>query len=107
MSQILPKAALLLNPIILAIVLAYAYSWAKRLEISHLQRNIMMGSIMGVAAALAMLNPLILAEGVIIDMRHLIVGLAGAFFGGVGLARHRASLFCHAGNDCDSILLAQ
>jgi diguanylate cyclase len=85
MSQLLPKAVLLLNPIILAIVLAYSYSWVKRLSPSPLHRNLVMGGLMGVVAALAMLNPLVVAEGVIVDLRNLVVGLTGAFFGIAGV----------------------
>jgi diguanylate cyclase len=84
MAVFLPKLMLLLNPLILGILLAYTYAFVKRLAGAQLKCNLVMGVAMGVAAATAMLNPIVLSEGIIVDLRNLLVGLSGAFFGVFG-----------------------
>lgn len=78
------KLLLVLNPLVLAIVLAYSYGNVTRFTGPGRRRNLAMGLIMGVAAMIAMLFPFSLADGIILDMRNLIVGLAAAFFGVAG-----------------------
>lgn len=46
--------------------------------------RMLLGALFGAAAALAMVDPLSVTEGVLVDLRHVPLVLAGAFLGGPG-----------------------
>ena len=79
-------AAILIDPVLLAIAVIYVYGFIARISPNPTLRNICMGATFGLGALFAMLTPIEFADGVIIDMRNLLVGLSGAFFGVLGSA---------------------
>lgn len=84
MTEMLPVLMMILDPIMLSLVLIYAYSLISRSANSDFVQKAGMGFIFGLAAILAMSAPIYFADGVIFDVRNLIVGLSAAFFGIVG-----------------------
>lgn len=86
MTAILSKLMIAVNPAILAIVIAYSYGLISRKAGNKYAGQFAMGIVMGAAAIFAMMSPIHFAEGVIVDMRSLVIGLAGAFFGLIGAA---------------------
>lgn len=81
MLSIIKFAIILIDPVLLAVALIYAYSFIVRITDYVWIHQTAMGLAFGLGAVFAMLTPIVLTEGVIIDMRTLIVGLSGAFFG--------------------------
>ena len=79
-------ATILIDPVLLAIAVIYVYGFIARISPNPTLRNICMGATFGLGALFAMLTPIEFADGVIIDMRNLLVGLSGAFFGILGSA---------------------
>ena len=73
-------AAALIDPILLAVTVAYVYGLIARLSPNATIRNMCMGTTFGIGAIFAMMTPIEFADGFIIDMRNLLVGLSGAFF---------------------------
>lgn len=65
-------------------LLAVAHGVARDRLASGLVRESLLGLLFGLSAVGAMLDPLVLADGVLFDMRNLPIGLAGAFIGPVG-----------------------
>ncbi len=84
MTGFYEKLMIAVDPAILAIVLAYSYGLIARVAGKDRTGQLAMGCVMGVAAIVAMISPIPFADGVIVDMRNLIVGLSGAFFGVAG-----------------------
>jgi diguanylate cyclase len=74
-------AVILIDPLLLAIAVIYVYGFIVRLTPNVLIRQAVMGFAFGLGAVFAMLTPMVFSDGVIIDMRSLLVGLSGAFFG--------------------------
>ena len=72
---------LFLEPLGLAIAVVFFYGFIGRLAGPAWLQHSVSGACFGVAAVYSMFNPLPLAEGVIIDIRSLFVGLSAAFFG--------------------------
>lgn len=70
-----------LDPIGLTIVLVYVYGYISRLVPTPVTASAVMGIVMGLATWIAMLTPLHLGDGIIMDLRALFVGVSGAFFG--------------------------
>ncbi len=81
---ILEKIMLFVEPLGLALLMVYAYSFFSRSARSERTVNIVMGGIFGICAIAAMSTPIEIADGVIVDMRNLFVGLAAAYFGLIG-----------------------
>lgn len=78
---IIEHLLLFVEQIALALMLVYAYSAFSREALRPRTVNIAMGSIFGICAIAAMLQPIELATGIIIDIRSLLVGMAAALFG--------------------------
>jgi len=74
----------LFDPIVISIALTYAYSFLIGKDVSLRLRQVSMGTLLGVAGVIALMMPLQFSEGVIFDLRNLMVGMAAAFFGIVG-----------------------
>ncbi len=81
---VLERIALFAEPVGLALVLVYTYSFFGSSRWNQHLVHLIMGGIFGLSAVYAMSNPIPIAEGVIIDIRNLFVGLAAAFFGLIG-----------------------
>jgi len=78
---ILENLFLFVEQIALALMLVYAYSTASRHGWHPRIVNLAMGAIFGACSISAMLQPIELAPGIIIDIRSLFVGMAAALFG--------------------------
>ena len=65
-------------------LLAVPYGMARDRIAHALTRESLLGLLFGLASVGAMLDPFVLADGVLFGMRNLPVGLAGAFLGPVG-----------------------
>ena len=85
MSDLLLTLVSLIEPIGIAVLLVYLYGLTHRKTASRAQNQVWMGSAFGLAAAFGMATPIVIADGTIIDMRNLFVGLAGAFLGWRGV----------------------
>jgi diguanylate cyclase len=81
MSFFLDAATILIDPMLLAIAVIYTYGFIVRFTPSIQVRQWVMGLTFGLGALFAMATPMVFADGVIIDMRSLLVGLSSAFFG--------------------------
>lgn len=81
MTSLIEFAVTLIDPLLLAIALVYAYSFIVRLTENVWIHQIVMGLAFGLAAVFAMVTPIVFAEGIIVDLRGMLVGLSGAFFG--------------------------
>ncbi|HBU15781.1 MAG TPA: GGDEF domain-containing protein, partial [Gemmobacter sp.] len=66
--------------------LAMVYGLIQRTTLARQLRHLAMGLCFGLGATLAMLQPLTVAEGIIVDGRSLFVGFAAAFLGPIGAA---------------------
>lgn len=86
METVFNIAASLIDPILLAVTVIYVYGFVARVSTDKSVRNLMMGVTFGFGAMFAMMAPIVFAEGIIIDMRNLLVGLSSAFFGLIGAA---------------------
>ncbi len=84
MLPIFDKFMLLVPPIALAVLLIYTYGlFFRSIQNRHLL-NVIMGVVFGFAAAVAMSAPIPIADGMIIDIRTLFIGVAAAYFGVMG-----------------------
>ncbi len=81
MPNILTEIAIFLEPVGVGVVLVFIYSIVARRGVSKRVEDASLGFVFGLAAVLAMANPIEMSEGIIVDMRNLFVGLAAAFFG--------------------------
>lgn len=81
---LLEKILPFVEHVALAFLLVYAYGYFCRSLDNERYFNVTMGALFGICAILAMLDPIILAEGIIIDIRNLFVGFAAAYFGFLG-----------------------
>lgn len=81
MTSLLKTAVILIDPMLLAIAVIYIYGFIVRLTSKTWVHQTTMGFTFGIGAVLAMFTPIVFADGIIIDMRSLLVGLSGAFFG--------------------------
>ncbi len=81
MTSLLKTAVILIDPMLLAIAVIYIYGFIVRLTSKTWVHQATMGFTFGIGAVLAMFTPIVFSEGIIIDMRSLLVGLSGAFFG--------------------------
>ncbi len=84
MLALLEKVMLFVEPIALAVLLVYAYGFFSRSARSTNWVNLIMGVVFGLAASAAMSSPISIADGIIVDIRNLFIGLAAAYFGLVG-----------------------
>lgn len=84
MLPVFEKIMLVVQPIALAILLIYTYGLFSRAVKNPHVLNALMGGVFGLAAAMAMSAPIPIADGVIIDIRNLFIGIAAAFFGPLG-----------------------
>lgn len=78
------KVMLVVQPIALAVLMVYLYGLFSRSLHSRHVLNAVMGGMFGFAAIAAMSSPIPIADGVIIDIRSLFIGIAAAFFGILG-----------------------
>ncbi|MDX8346679.1 diguanylate cyclase [Cognatiyoonia sp. IB215446] len=75
---------LVVQPIALAVLVIYLYGlFSRSLQNRHILNSVM-GGMLGFAAIAAMSSPIPIADGVIVDIRNLFIGVAAAFFGAVG-----------------------
>jgi diguanylate cyclase len=72
------------HPVALAVLLVYLYGYFLRSSHDPVLVDAFMGGVFGLAAIAAMLAPVHLADGLIIDIRTLFVGIAAAFLGFLG-----------------------
>lgn len=84
MNELIDKAMLIIQPLGLVVMLVYIYGFFGRFDRMAHHVNAIMGGVFGFAAVIAMSFPISIAEGVIVDMRNLMVGLSAAFFGPIG-----------------------
>lgn len=76
----------LANSAAIMAALAMVYGAIQRTTLARQLRHLAMGLCFGLGATLAMLQPLTVAEGIIVDGRSLFVGFAAAFLGPIGAA---------------------
>ena len=81
---VLERIFLFAEPTALALVLVYAYSVFGQFGWHPKRVAATMGVVFGLSATAAMLNPIQIADGTIIDIRTLFIGVAAAFFGPIG-----------------------
>jgi len=84
MDTLLNIATIMFDPMLLAITVIYVYGFVARVSLNSSVRSLIMGVTFGFGAMFAMLTPMVFADGVIVDMRNLLIGLSGAFFGVFG-----------------------
>lgn len=84
MHTYLEKIMLIVEPLALVVLLVYIYGYFGRSARPAHHVNAIMGCVFGFAAVVAMSFPIPIADGIIVDMRNLFVGIAAAFFGPVG-----------------------
>lgn len=84
MLDAIEKIMLVVEPLGLAVLLIFTFGLFRRSVENTLVLNMIMGGLFGLAAAMAMLSPIPIADGVIVDVRNLFIGMAGAFFGLIG-----------------------
>ncbi|SMC92182.1 diguanylate cyclase [Fulvimarina manganoxydans] len=65
-------------------IIAIAFGTFERLPLSDFGRSVLEGALFGIGAIAAMLAPAQLADGVLVDLRSIIVGLGAAFAGWPG-----------------------
>ncbi len=80
----LEKVLLIIEPTALALLLVYAYGFVSRAGRMQSYVNMIMGSIFGLCAVVAMMDPITISEGIIVDIRTLFIGAAAAFCGFAG-----------------------
>lgn len=81
MLSFLSDIAHFVEPMGMTVILVYTYGCFSRTAPSPTQLSIGMGAVFGLAAMVAMASPLVLGDGIIIDLRNLFVGISAAFFG--------------------------
>ena len=81
MSVWFQNFALLSEQVGLGVLLVYLYGVFARQSGEQWVIDCSLGIIFGLASLCAMLNPLIVTDGVIVDLRNLFVGVAAAYFG--------------------------
>ena len=84
MDKIISIATILIDPVLLAVTVIYIYGFVAQISTNRTFRYLLMGVTFGLGSIFVMLTPLEFADGVIIDMRNLLVGLSSAFFGIIG-----------------------
>lgn len=84
MLPVLEKVMHIVQPLGLAVLLVYTYGLLQRAIGHAVAMNMLMGAMFGIAALVAMLSPIQIADGIFVDLRSLFVGVAGAFFGFLG-----------------------
>ncbi len=84
MLPVIEKVLLVVQPLGLAVMLIYTYGLFRRSLENTTLVNMLMGIMFGIAACVAMLSPIPIQEGIIVDIRNLFIGVAGAFFGLIG-----------------------
>lgn len=62
-------------------MLVYLYGMVYRGEVVAWRKQLFMGLIFGIASAVSMNAPITLADGFILDLRNLFIGISAAFFG--------------------------
>ncbi|MEY1557412.1 diguanylate cyclase [Yoonia sp. R2331] len=81
MANLLSTLTIFLQPIALTVSLVYAYGAIGRWRRTERVRNLSLGVLFGIGTVISMHAPLTLAEGMIFDLRNLMVGVAFAFLG--------------------------
>ena len=69
------------EPVGLTILLVYFYGYYSRTTPTAVRTSMVMGAVFGIAAVISMASPLELADGIIIALRNLFIGISAAFFG--------------------------
>lgn len=82
--HVFEKIMLVVQPLALAALLIYVYGLFYRAIRHTVILNALMGIMFGFAAAVAMASPIPIADGIIVDIRNLFVGMAAAYFGIIG-----------------------
>ena len=83
MTDILTLVSLLLKPIGLAFTLIYLYSLLSGSVFNGRVLDAVMGSLMGFAAIMSMIDPMTIGDGFRVDTRMVFVGIAAGMFGWV------------------------
>ncbi len=83
MAIFLTTLTVFLQPIALTVSLVYVYGALGRWRNSEQSRNLVLGVLFGFGTIISMNAPITLADGMIFDLRNLLVGLAIAFLGPV------------------------
>jgi len=81
MNSLIQTAEILIDPLLLVIAVIYIYGFIVRHLPNALLLKVVMGLTFGIAVIFAMMMPIVFADGVIVDLRNLLVGLSSAFFG--------------------------
>lgn len=81
MSVWFQNFALLSEQVGLGVLLVYLYGIFARSEARKWIIDFSLGTIFGLAALIAMANPIVVETGVIVDLRNMFVGVAAAYFG--------------------------
>lgn len=83
MASILSTTSTFIQPLVLTVTLVYLYGAIGRWKQRELTRNIILGGLFGLGVVMSMSMPITLADGLIFDMRNLLVGIAAALLGPV------------------------
>lgn len=81
MVSVFQNISFLVEQVGFGVFLVYLYGVFARKDLDTSHIDISLGILFGIAAILAMADPIKLHGGIIIDLRNLYVGLAAAFFG--------------------------
>lgn len=67
-------------------LITIVYGRIQRSTLPRWKRHLLMGAMFGIAAAVAMMEPIRITDGVQVDMRNLFIAFSGAFLGPIGSA---------------------
>ncbi len=81
MASLISTLSIFLQPVALTVSLVYLYGAIGRWKQSERMRNLALGSLFGLGTIISMTAPITLADGLIFDLRNLLVGMACALLG--------------------------
>lgn len=81
MASIISTSAIIMQPIILTIALVHIYGLLSQRVLSKRWRLLSLGMLFGVGAIASMSMPITIAEGLIFDLRNLLIGAAAGLLG--------------------------
>lgn len=81
MPNLVSEVAIFLQPVGMGVILIYIFGVIARKDATEHVEQLSLGFVFGLAAVIAMADPIEIASGIIVDMRNLFVGIAATFFG--------------------------
>jgi diguanylate cyclase len=80
----LHNLVIVVHSISMAVALILLLSFMKRSNMTRIKRDVLTGALFGIGATVAMLDPMVISDGIQIDGRNLFIAFAGAISGMLG-----------------------